>query len=179
MTQPNPATEIRSGHAGVDALTEHARWIISTHTARADGLQQRAMGFLGVVGVMLGLVLTALTIGTARHLSVQLLTVGTVVALLASSVEFARCLWVVTVSVPSVDEARARWRDYSTQQITDDRVRVLIANDLLGGRPDRAAPPTTAKADADSRARRLKSGLRCLSAAFLLLASLIITMLFQ
>lgn len=177
---PDDAAGVRD-YSGASALTDQARWVIEAHYNRAEGLQQRAMGFLGVIGVMLGLVLTALTIGTApQHVIVQVFTVLTLVVLLASGVEFVRCLWVASVSLPSASQLRERWSDYTERTIGDNRARVLIANDFLGSSSAGTTDPlTSARAAADLRAKLLKSGLQILVVAFVLLSALIVSIVFS
>lgn len=157
------------------AFTEQARWLVELHNTRADGVQQRAMSLLGLVGVMLTLLLTGLTSDrVAATPLVKVIACISAVVLVAAAWFLFQALRLQKVTTPPARDLHNQWQFYRRGEMSGVVARGSIANSYLGDDPLKN-PVVDAMRDAETRAANLKYGLWVLLTGFALLAILIIS----
>jgi Na+/melibiose symporter-like transporter len=156
---------------------EHARWLLEWHNKRSEALTTRAVALLGFVGVILSLLLR----GTPQQVDPSWWTwawfVLTVVALLVSAALALWCVATTKVEMPSIQDLREKWADYSDKPEPGSGVKQM-AEDLLHGQDLHGKSPLAeAKKEADKRVSRFKRAAIALFVAFAFLTCLIVNVL--
>jgi hypothetical protein len=154
-----------------DVYLDQARWLLAWHERRSEAFMTRAVGLLGLVGVLDALLLQQVsrTNGPDGATGWVLLTV-TLVALLVAAAFSLLTLTSQEIVAPSVGQLREWWVKYLSGDGQESPKADVAENVLHGTTPDSTSPLDAAKHAASARATHFKRAVFAMAAALLLLA---------
>lgn len=149
-----------STRSDLEVLVGQARWLVEAHQHRSDSIGQRAATLLGMVGVLLGLILSGLSDKLVPVVTVadKLLASASLSCLFISALMMVWVIMLRTAALPGHDELQGLWVDYQKDPASRDLTVLRIVNSYFNPRDPDKGPIGAAMRAANVRAKRYQWG---------------------